>query len=286
MTIETAVSVDLMLGGWLLVLSLGYQTSPVDTVFLVRHPLLFARALFPIFVLVPAFAVLVTRTLPLAPAIRFAIATLAVSPVLPTLPLKQMKVGSNVGSNGNYAVALVVAASLGALVATPLLVRLASSVLNVSADISTPEVAEIVALSTGFPLVAGMLVRIVVGPSLEVFSRTARIVGNVFLMGGLLIALVSTWPILMNLPGNGALVVMIATAMVSLCAGHLFWNDSRENRNALALATATRHPGVAIAIAKGDFPNQQHSAIAAVLLFLFINAMVTALYMQWVTRQR
>jgi len=50
---------------------------------------------------------------------------------------------------------------------------------------------------------------------------------------------------------------------------------------ALALAAATRHPGVAIAIGAAGFPEQKQDTTAAVLLFLLVNGAVTAPYVRW-----
>jgi BASS family bile acid:Na+ symporter len=55
-----------------------------------------------------------------------------------------------------------------------------------------------------------------------------------------------------------------------------------ENANgALALAAATRHPGLAIAIGAASFPEQTQNATAAVLLFLLVSGAATAPYVQW-----
>lgn len=280
MALEAAVNIDLVLGGWLMVVSLGCQTPPGDAILVFHRPLFFARALFAIFVVVPGLAFLVTRLLPTDAVIRFAIVGLAVSPVLPTLPLKQMKLGSE----RENAVGLLVWASIGALIATPLLVRLASKMLNVDAAISVPEVAEIIALAVGLPLAFGMALRIRLGPGSLAIGRYARVLGSVLMTAGLVVALVSTWQIIVKLLGNGAVVLMAFMVVVSLFAGNLFGSDQLKDQSTLALATATRHPGVAMAIARSDFPDQQDSAIAAVLLLFLITAFVTGLYGRWVRR--
>lgn len=263
MTLEGVVNIDLMLGGWLMVVSLGYQTSPGDANLLIYRPLFFTRALLAIFVVVPGFALLVTRLLPNEPVIRFAIIGLAVSPVLPTLPLKQVKLGAE----RDYAVGLLVWASIGALVATPLWVRLASKTLNLDAAISVPEVAEIIALAVGPPLAFGMALRIGLGPNSLPIGNCARAVGSVLMTVRLAVALISTWPTIAKLLGNGAVALMAIIVALSLFAGNMLGRDQRKNQSALELATATRHPGAAMAIARSDFADQQHSAIAAVLLF-------------------
>jgi BASS family bile acid:Na+ symporter len=53
-----------------------------------------------------------------------------------------------------------------------------------------------------------------------------------------------------------------------------------DNRSVLALATSTRHPGVALAIAGSLFPDQQ-TVLSVVLWHLIVGAVVCAPYVNW-----
>jgi BASS family bile acid:Na+ symporter len=77
----------------------------------------------------------------------------------------------------------------------------------------------------------------------------------------------------------------VVFALVGLAAGHLLGGPDPENRIVLALSTATRHPGIAIAIAAANFPDQK-AAPAAVLLYLIVSALVAKPYLTWVKRRR
>jgi BASS family bile acid:Na+ symporter len=48
----------------------------------------------------------------------------------------------------------------------------------------------------------------------------------------------------------------------------------------LALSTASRHPGVALAIAHANFPDEK-LAPAAVLLYLIVSGIVSLPYLRW-----
>ena len=61
------------------------------------------------------------------------------------------------------------------------------------------------------------------------------------------------------------------------------WGAEPEDRPVLALATASRHPGIAIAIAQTNFP-QQKLAMTAVILYLLVNAIVAIPYLRWIKR--
>jgi len=65
---------------------------------------------------------------------------------------------------------------------------------------------------------------------------------------------------------------------VGLAAGHLLGPDPGD-RAALALSTATRHPSIALLIAGG---NAAEPAVkAAILLFVILGLLASALYQRW-----
>ena len=53
-----------------------------------------------------------------------------------------------------------------------------------------------------------------------------------------------------------------------------------EDRSVLALASAARHPGVAMAVASANFPDQK-LAPAAILLYLLLSALLSIPYVVW-----
>jgi len=67
---------------------------------------------------------------------------------------------------------------------------------------------------------------------------------------------------------------------VGLVVGHLLGGPDPNNRTILALATATRHPGVALVIAAGNFPGQK-LVLPALLLYLIVCSLASAPYVMW-----
>jgi hypothetical protein len=68
--------------------------------------------------------------------------------------------------------------------------------------------------------------------------------------------------------------------VIGLITGHLLGGPDSEDRTVLALATAARHPGVAMAIASANFPEQK-LAPAAILLYLLLSALLSIPYVMW-----
>jgi BASS family bile acid:Na+ symporter len=76
--------------------------------------------------------------------------------------------------------------------------------------------------------------------------------------------------------GDGTLLSLTGFAFVGYFVGHFFGGPDPEDRRVLAISTASRHPGMAVAIAHTNFPEQK-LAVPAVALYLVIAAIVTVL---------
>ena len=73
--------------------------------------------------------------------------------------------------------------------------------------------------------------------------------------------------------------------LVGLAIGHLLGGPAPENRTSLAISTASRHPGIALALAQANFPAEK-LVLAALLLYLLINAIVSIPYILWAESKR
>lgn len=279
MSLDDLIRLGLLVSIWLIVLSLGARASANDALYLARRPGALARALAAMFVAVPAFAVLLAAVSPVPAAIKFAIVAMSVGPVPPILPFKQVKAGGEEA----YALGLLVAAAVASVVLTPLLVMAAASLLGAHAQVGAAQVARTVALSIGLPLAAGMALRATWRSSAERVARLARGAGGLLLIVVFVLMVAASSREILGLFGDGAAVAIAATVAVALLAGHLL--AGRRDSGPLALAAATRHPGVALAIAELSYPDQRRPIIAAILLYLLITLAVTAPYVRWSRRR-
>ncbi|HEY3491920.1 MAG TPA: hypothetical protein VGK43_03145, partial [Solirubrobacterales bacterium] len=95
--------------------------------------------------------------------------------------------------------------------------------------------------------------------------------------------LVIVWPAVAALIGDGTAVTMAVVIGVGLLAGHLLGGPEHEDRTALAMASAMRHPGLALLIAKADFHAEHVGPV--VLLFLIVGMIVAFPYQVWIKRR-
>jgi BASS family bile acid:Na+ symporter len=74
--------------------------------------------------------------------------------------------------------------------------------------------------------------------------------------------------------------VLAAFVVVGLAAGHLLGGPHPRERTDLALAAASRHPGIALATAQTAFPNA-HGVTALVAIYLIVNIVIGLPYVKW-----
>jgi BASS family bile acid:Na+ symporter len=79
---------------------------------------------------------------------------------------------------------------------------------------------------------------------------------------------------------NFTLVAIVGFVAIGLVTGHLFGGPDPDTRTALALATATRHPGVALAVL-GVIEPANRDVVPVILLYLLVGMIASAPYIAW-----
>jgi bile acid:Na+ symporter, BASS family len=117
MTIAELIPLVIQTSILLLVFGLGLHATLEDVTYLFRRPGLLVRALLAMGVVVPFVAAVLAAVFDLYPPVEIALLLLAVSPVPPILPGKQLKLGGH----ASYVYGLLVTAALFAIVLVPLM---------------------------------------------------------------------------------------------------------------------------------------------------------------------
>jgi len=282
MTAAKAVVFLLQGSIFLTVFSWGLQATFRDATSLLRNPKLLLRSLVAMNVVMPLFAALLAAIFRLYPAVEAALILLAVSPVPPLLPRQQLKLGGST----SYVWGLLVTTALLSIISVPLTIALLSAIFKVKLGVQPVSVMKVVVATILLPLALGMLVRTRApafarrrGPALEKVALAILVLAVVPLV------IVAARPML-DLIGNGTLASLAAFVLVGVAVGHLLGGPDPMNRTVLGLATASRHPGLAITIASASFPGQRRVIAAAILLYLLVKAVVLIPYNRWSKRRR
>jgi BASS family bile acid:Na+ symporter len=262
------------------VFALGLRATMADATYVLRRPGVLARALVSMNVIVPAFALTMAMAFNLRPAVKLALVALAVSPVPPILPKKALKAGGR----EDYTFGLLVAAAVLSVFLVPIAVEVVQRVAGVPLRMTFSSVALIVLTTVLAPLAAGIAIRAAAPGLAEKAAGPLAIVASVLLLLGVVAILFSARRAIFALVGDGTLISLAAFTVVGLIAGHLLGGPEPENRTVLALSSATRHPGMAFAIASANFPEARAASMAAVLLAVLVGAIVSAPYLAWTRR--
>lgn len=257
----------------LMVFSFGLHASLHETATYFSRPGRVFRDVVSMNVVMPLLAVFLAAAFHLPPAIKIALVALAVSPVPPFLPAKELKAGATAGQ----VFGLLSSSALLAIVIVPFSLLLIGKYFGLPLGMRPGAIAKLVLTTVLLPLVAGMIVRSLWPGFATRIARPATILAVAVLTLSLVPVLYAAWRPLVSLIGNGHVLVIAAFVLIGLAVGHFLGGPDEGQRTVLAFSTATRHPAVAMAIAHANFPNQQ-LAPAAILLYLLVCTIVSIPY--------
>ena len=252
-----------------LILAVGLDATADDLLYVLRRPKLFFVGMLSVNVIMPVAAGLLIAFLPLTPVVKTGIVLMALSAVPPILPAEELKAGATKA----YAYGLYAALALVTVLVVPMWVAVAGWVYGVAVSVPVEAVASKVGWQVLLPLSTGLALRRLAprlaagaAPWVSRLSLALLFVGEVPVFA-------TSWPMMMALVGDGTVLVMVVISAIGLFSGHLLGGPDLGERGALALASATRHPGIATMIASANDVDEQVSAV--ILLFL-VAAMLTA----------
>jgi BASS family bile acid:Na+ symporter len=276
MNLAQLVSVAIGASTALFVFTFGLAARFEDlTDLLARRGLLF-RSFVSMKVVMPVFAVGMATLLDLEPAVKLTLVALALSPI----PLMVRRRQRGAVGTPSYAVALLATMSALAIVVAPAAIAILARVFDRAISVPPGDVARVVLFRVIAPLILGM-VAARLAPDLG--RRVAAPIGALawaLLVLALVPVLVSQWSRIVGVVGDGTLFALALFTFVGVAAGHLLGGPDPDDRTALAIASGTRHPGVALAIAAATYPAQTN-VLAVVLWHLVVSAVVSGPYAKW-----
>src|SRR6185436_517445 len=138
-----------------LVAALGLQANRADETALLRQPKRLLRSLISMLVVIPVVAAALASLFDLDRAVKIALVAIALSPMPPFLPSRNIKAGGQ----SSYAIGLLVATGLVSIVYVPLALVLLELVFDIPLTVSVRHVIVPVGWTIFIPLVVGLLVK-------------------------------------------------------------------------------------------------------------------------------
>ncbi len=275
-----------LLGLWLfagvapLVVAVGMRARPGASLLLLRRPELGVPAMVTMFVLQPAFVLLVVWGLDLRPGVGAALLAFSVAPVLPPWGKK----GYAPGAATDYVIGLELLSAVVTMIAVPVWIWIAQGVFGVL-TVREPWSLEIILLATiGLPMALGMGITRYRPASAERTAFLVDRVGGIILLTGMVALVALRWRAMFDVVGRGTLAVILLVIAVGLLVGHVVGGPDPRRRGALASANVSRHPAVALLLATGALPDYQSAALGTVILYLLAVMLVPIPYERWLKR--
>jgi BASS family bile acid:Na+ symporter len=275
MTASALITLGLSVSLFAIVLSTGMATSRRDLGLLAVDPRLLLRSLVSMNVVAPTIAAILALTLPLDRALSTALVLLAISPVPPIGPAKTR----SAGGDRSYVVSLLALSAMLSIALIPLSLIVLRTLFELPPAIAPLIVARHVAVSILIPLFAGTIMHALSPVRSERASRVVGALGTVLLVLCAVPLIIAALPRLWPVIGSGGIAVIVAYCTFTLLTGHVLGGPRSDNRTVLALASAVRHPGIAIALARAHFADEPLTT-PAMLLCLLVIAVVSTAYIK------
>jgi BASS family bile acid:Na+ symporter len=273
MSPEEIVLLVLKLSIMLNVFAVGLRAKPSDATYMLYHPQDLGRAFLSMNVVMPVLALVLISVFPLPPAVKIALVVLSLSPIPPLFPTRVLKAGAKT----DYVIGLIVAAAVLAIVVIPVGLEAVQGATGFSLHAPMKSVITLVLLTVLIPLLVGIGVRAATPTLGERLGKPVSILAAVLLVLSLLPVLPRLVRGIPELIGNGTLLSMAIFAFVGFIVGRALGGDQPENQYALALATSSRHPAIAFALARANFPDQTLT-LPAIVLYLIASALCGIVY--------
>jgi bile acid:Na+ symporter, BASS family len=274
--VANLVKLGIQLSIFLTVLGMGLVARWSDVTYLLRKPGLLARSFLSMFVIMPLICVGVALYFRLPPAIKVALVALAISPVPPFLPKKELTAGGEEA----YTISLLSLAALLSIVFVPVVTSLFGQWFDRPAEVPALKIAQIVGLTILVPLLVGIALRARMPALAAKAAKPAGLIGLVLLVACCVPLLIRLWPLVASFFGNGTVLTLALIALVGTVIGHILGGPDAGDRRVLALSSSARHPAVAITAATSAYPDGK-LALGAVLLYVLVVSLVTVPYVLW-----
>jgi BASS family bile acid:Na+ symporter len=256
----------------LTVFGFGLRATADDLLYVVRRPRLLAQSLISMFVVMPVVAALIVVTVNLPRTTEIQLIALAISAVPPLLPGKENRAGGRT----SYGLGLMLTIAALSLVIIPTATYILGWYLGRTLASTQGVVAGLVVRMLLLPIAAGIAVRRVLPGVARRIENPVASITKVLLTVAVLGLLAGTSRAIWALVGDGTVLAMAVFVLVGLVAGHILGGPEPDQSVVLALSTACRHPGMAVAIAAANRPDLNFGP--TVLLYLLVSALICLPY--------
>jgi len=241
-----------------------------------ERPSVMLLSLVAAIVLVPAAALALILMLKPAPGVAIGLAILV---ACPPAPLMISAAPTKGGASSTFMASLHLSMATLAFLTVPTVVNVLSIPLGFHADVDLGVMAWTLARTILLPIVLGLIVRAQFAKAAHRLGPTLGKAGSVGLLAVVLLAVVALYPALLNMDAWSYLV-MAAVCAAALSIGHLLGPHDPQEKTALAVECAVRHPVLALAIGSMNFSPQKALPVLVPCVVTFIGVAMVYMFLR------
>ena len=256
------------------VLAVGVQADPASLLTCVRRPLWLIRIILAIFIGVPLLGAALVKMSSAPIGMKVSLLLMAMAAVAPLLPRKLLKLGVGAAfADSLAAVTMVLAIPLVPITASAL-----GAMFGREMVVPVVSVAGTLASTFLVPFAIGMALRKMLRERATRIGEWANTISSIMLAGIVLVLIAVQFGTILPMLWQ-SLPLVVTFAAGALFIGHVLGGPDPRERTALAIATVTRHPGLALLMAASSFPNLQ--VLPPILSVIIGCAIVSIPYTAW-----
>ncbi len=259
---------------FVVMLDLGIVIVPGEFRWVIRRPLLMARALFAVLIAVPVIVWVVATTFELPRSVEIGMMLIAITPGAPIA----LRNSLNAGGHRAFAPALQIAVACSAIVSIPAWIAGLDEYYAGAASVDPRHLGRQVVVAQLLPLALGLAMRRWLPRASARLEPVLQRVGSLLLVLLLALVLVDVHEMVIG-AGMRAAAAIIAATVLALLVGHLLGGPDETTRTATAISSASRNTGLALLVA--TLNNAAPAIIATVLAYFVLSGTTVIAYALW-----
>jgi bile acid:Na+ symporter, BASS family len=259
----------------LLMLSMGLRMTQQSLTLLWRRPRLLVGSIAAAFLVVPAFTYLVIQVIPLSFATKAGLWVIAITPGAPMIHTAASRRGLG---NPDLAASFQVTVALLVIVFAPLWLLIISGLTGLDYRMNPLAIMRQVSVVQLVPILLGLMIHRKWPAPAERIGNTILRFGTIALVALALVILAFLSKHILNSAGGWRFLATALVALSAIVGGYFLTGPDLTTRATIANANAQRNPGLALAIAAWNLPEQKSAIMLVVVVYVLVAAVVEAVY--------
>lgn len=275
LTLKTAIAIALKITITLLMVSMGLRMTHRSMILLWRNPRLLAGSIAAAFLIVPLATYLVLQILPLSFSAKAGLWVIAITPGAPMIYNAASRRSI---ANAELAASFQVTVALLVIVFAPLWLTIIGALSGAEYGIPPLVIAKQVFTIQLIPILLGLVIHLWQPAFAESAANIIIKIGGIVLVVLVVAILIVIGPKVIAAANSWRVTGAVLVAVAAIAGGHYLTGPEPATRLTIADANVQRNPGLALAIAAWNLPDQKPAMVVVILIYVIVATLAAAIY--------